>query len=524
MSTDRPLFSVITPVYEPPVSVLRDMIDSVRHQRFGDWELVLVDDVSPSDEVRDVLREAAQTDRRITVVERATNGGIVAASNDAVDRARGEFLVLVDHDDLLTADALEVMARAIEADPNADYLYSDEDKVDADGRFYDLFRKPDWSPERLRGQMYTGHLSVMRTALVRQVGAFRAGFDGSQDHDLALRVSERAAAVVHVPEVLYHWRVVPGSAAGDPNAKPYAWVAGRNAVADHLERAGIDGTADYGPFPGYYRVRRRLDPDMLVSVIIPTRGSTGLVWGQRRCFVVEAVRSALARTDHRNVEIVVVYDTPTPPEVLAELRDVADDRLVLVHYTEPFNFSAKCNVGFLAAHGEAIVLLNDDMEVVSDGWLEQLVAPLAEPGVGMTGAHLLYSDGTMQHAGLVFRRNHYGHAFLGALENDSAEFGAMLVNREASGLTAACVALPRAVYEQVGGLCEELPGSFNDVDLSFKVRHAGYRLVWLVDVKLYHFESRTRDKTVRDWEHHFVMDRWTTPDKDPYLPTLAPPG
>ncbi len=202
MSTDRPLFSVITPVYEPPVSVLRDMIDSVRHQRFGDWELVLVDDVSPSDEVRDVLREAAQADRRITVVERTTNGGIVAASNDAVDRARGEFLVLVDHDDLLTADALEVMARAIEADPNADYLYSDEDKVDADGRFYDLFRKPDWSPERLRGQMYTGHLSVMRTALVRQVGAFRAGFDGSQDHDLALRVSEQAGAVVHVPEVL----------------------------------------------------------------------------------------------------------------------------------------------------------------------------------------------------------------------------------------------------------------------------------------------------------------------------------
>ncbi len=524
MSDARPLFSLITPVYQPPLDALTELIDSVRAQTFQDWELILVDDVSPSDEVRSVLREAAGSDPRIVVVERAANGGIVAASNDAVERATGEFLVLVDHDDLLPVEALQAMARAIEDQPTADYLYSDEDKIDPDGRHYDVFHKPDWSPERLRGQMYTGHLSVLRADLVRSVGAFRASFDGSQDHDLALRVSEQARVVVHVPEVLYHWRVVPGSAAGDPNAKPYAWVAGRNAVADHLERVGIDGTADYGPFPGYYRVRRRLDPDLLVSIIIPTRGSSGLVWGQRRSFVVEAVRSALARTNHTRLEFVVVYDPPTPSEVLDELREIAGDRLVLVPYAEPFNFSAKCNVGFVAARGEAIVLLNDDMEVTSDTWLEQLVAPLAEPDVGMTGAHLLYSDGTMQHAGLVFRRDHYAHAFLGALENDSAEFGAMLVNRETSGLTGACIALRRSVYEEVGGLCEELPGSFNDVDLSFKVRHAGYRLLWLVEAKLYHFESRTRDKTVRDWEHRLVMERWPTPYRDPYLPTLDPPA
>lgn len=523
MSRRSPLFSIVTPVYDPPLDVLQDMIDSVRAQSCLDWELILVDDVSPNARVRATLRAAAAEDHRIVVVERTSNGGIVAASNDGVDRASGRFVVLVDHDDLLRLDALQVMAEAIADHPSVDYLYSDEDKIDAEGRHYDTFRKPEWSPERLRGQMYTGHLSVMRSELVRQVGGFRSGFDGSQDHDLALRVTEQSRLIVHVPQVLYHWRVVPGSAAGDPNAKPYAWVAGRKAVSEHLERAGIDGTAEYGPHPGYYRVHRRLPAETLVSVIIPTRGSAGLVWGQRRCFVVEAVRSALARTDHENVEIVVVYDLPTPPEVLAELRDIAGDKLVLVPFAEPFNFSAKCNVGFLAARGQVVVLLNDDMEVVSDGWLEQLVAPLAEPDVGMTGAHLLYSDGTMQHAGLVFRSNHYGHAFLGALEGDSAEFGAMLVNREASGLTAACVALRRSVYEDVGGLCEELPGSFNDVDLSFKVGNAGYRLLWLVDVKLYHFESRTRDKTVRDWEHHLVMERWTTPDRDPYLPTLAAP-
>ena len=521
-ATAHPLFSVVTPVYEPPLDVLREMIDSVIDQTFTDWELVLVDDVSPSRQVRTILREAAARDRRITVVERAVNGRIVAASNDAVAAATGEFLVFMDHDDLLTPNALEKMAEAIEEQPDADYLYSDEDKIDAEGEHYDVFRKPEWSPERLRGQMYVGHLSVMRASVVRAVGAFRNGFDGSQDHDLALRVTEQARAVVHVPEILYHWRVVPGSAAGDPNAKPYAWEAGRKAVHEHLARRGISGSAEFGPLPGYYRVTRKSDPTKKVSIVIPTRGGSGLVWGQRRCFVVDVVSSVVDKAGHENYELVVVYDTATPATVLDHLTEIAGNRLVLVEFTEPFNFSAKCNVGYLASSGEIIVLLNDDMQVISNGFLEQLVAPLSEPDVGLTGAHLLYSDGTVQHAGLVYRQGHYGHAFLGNSDDDPGMFGAMLVSREVSGLTAACVALRREVYEEVGGFCEELPGSFNDVDFSFKIRAAGYRLVWLVDVRLYHFESRTRDKTVKEWEHHFVMDRWDTPERDIYLPGLAP--
>lgn len=516
----KPLFSVVTPVYQPPLDVLREMIESVRSQTFDDWELILVDDVSPSDDVRRVLRQAAGVDTRIRVIERETNGRIVAASNDGVNAAIGEFIVLVDHDDLLPESALQAMADAIKAHPIADYLYSDEDKIGADGQHYDAFAKPDWSPERLRGQMYTGHLSVLRTELVRRVGGFHEGFDGSQDHDLALRVTEKARQVVHVPEILYHWRVVPGSAAGDVNAKPYAWEAGRRAVHEHLQRSEIPGRAEFGPLPGYYRVVRYADPDLLVSVVIPTRGGSGLVWGQRRCFVVEAVRSLVEKAGLERYEIVVVFDDPTPPEVLVELREIAGDRLVLVQFSEPFNFSAKCNVGYLASRGEVIVLLNDDVEVISEKFLEQLVAPLSEPDVGMTGTHLLYSDGTVQHAGLTFRQNHYGHAFLGAAADDHGPFGALLVSREASGLTAACIALRRSTYEEVGGLCEELPGSFNDVDLSFKVRATGRRLVWLVDVRLYHFESRTRDKSVHPWEHELVLSRWQTPQRDLYLPGL----
>ena len=343
-----------------------------------------------------------------------------------------------------------------------------------------------------------------------------------------LRVTEQARRIVHIPEVLYHWRVVPGSAAGDVNAKPYAWEAGRRAVQEHLERSAIAGSAEFGPLPGFYRIRRTADPDLLVSVIIPTRGGAGLVWGQRRCFVVDAVASVLAKSGHDRLEIVVVYDTATPEPVLGQLREIAGDRLLLVPFHEPFNFSAKCNEGFLASSGDVIVLLNDDMEVISDGFLEQLIAPLAEPDVGLTGSHLFYSDGTVQHAGLVFRQGHYGHAFLGAADDDPGPFGAMLVNREVSGLTAACVALRRSTYDEAGGLCEELPGSFNDVDFSFKIRKLGYRLVWLAAVKLYHFESRTRDQTVREWEHRFVIERWDTPDRDYYPagtgPAVTPPA
>ncbi|MCL1869574.1 MAG: glycosyltransferase [Promicromonosporaceae bacterium] len=514
-----PLFSIVTPVYNPPIDVLEDMIASVVGQTFADWELVLVDDLSPDPRVRETLRAAAARDSRVVVVEREANGHIVAASNDGVERARGEFVVLVDHDDLLTPDALEMMAEVIKVHPEADYLYSDEDKVDDEGRFYDEFRKPDWSPERLRSHMYTGHLSVLRTALVREVGGFHEGFDGSQDHDLVLRVTEKARGVVHVPEVLYHWRVVPGSAAGDPDAKPYAWIAGRKAVDEHLRRTGVKGHADFGPHPGTYRVvRDPLPPELQVSVVIPTRGGDGIVWGERRCFVVEAVRSLLARGGHDNLEIVVVHDTVTPPAVLDELREIAGNRLLLVPYDKPFNYSEKCNVGVLASHGSVVLLLNDDVEVIGEDLVGKLVAPLFEPGVGMTGARLLFSDGTIQHAGVQVFGGHYRHAFRMHPEEDPGTFAALRVDREVSALTAACVALKRSTFDAVGGLSEQLPVNFNDVDLSLKIAAAGLSRVWIAEARAYHFESQTREPVVHAWETALVEQRWYMPEVDPYLP------
>jgi GT2 family glycosyltransferase len=515
-----PLFSIVTPVYEPPVDVLGDTIASVLAQDFESWEWILVDDCSPTEAVRELIREHAARDPRIRLVERETNGHIVAASNDGIDAARGEFIVLLDHDDLLTPGALSANARQVAEHDDVDYLYSDEDKVDDEGNLYDEFRKPEWSPERLRGQMYTSHLSVMRTDVVRRVGGFREGYDGSQDHDLALRVGEVARRVVHIPEVLYHWRAVVGSASADINAKPYATIAGAKAVQDHMDRLGLAAEVGQGPVPGHYRITRRLDPALRVSIVIPTIGQSDLIWGSRRVMVVEAVRTLLDRTAHDNLEIVVVYDEPTPPEVLAELREVAGDKLTLELFTRPFNYSEKMNVGCLRASGERLVFLNDDVEVISQGWLEQLVAPLDEPDVGLTGARLYFSDATVQHAGHAYAGGHYLHPFRDLPRDSYGPFGALIINREASGVTAACAAMRRDTFVEIGGFSEALPANFNDVDLCYKVRQAGQRIVYVASVELYHFESRSRERAVHDWERNLVRGRWGIPLDDPYVPGL----
>lgn len=514
-----PRFSIVTPVYNTPLDVLGEMIQSVVDQSFADWELVLADDKSPNPEILPFLRGYVARDARVRIVELAENTGIVGASNAALDASRGDFIVLVDHDDLLTSNALDVVARAINENPAVDYLYSDEDKLAADGGLYDRFSKPDWSPERLRGHMYTGHLSVLRRSLVSEVGGFRAGYDGSQDHDLVLRVTERARAVVHVPEVLYHWRAIEGSAATEIGAKPYAWDSGVRAVDDHLARVGIAGHAAKGPAPSHYRVMREPDLTTPTSVVIPTRGSSGQIGGVDRVFVVEAVRSVLATTQHQDLEIVVVYDTETPETVLEQLEELAGSRLTLVLYDEPFNFSRKCNAGFLASRGEVVVFLNDDVEAVSEGVIENLIAPLREPDIGMTGARLLFEDGTLQHGGHRYGNGQFTHAYLGADESYPGEFSALFVNREVSGLTAACVALRRSTFESAGGFSELFPMNYNDVDLSKKIHDLlELRLLWLRDVVLYHYESRTRTNQIDQSEYDTVHRRWGVPDRDPYLP------
>jgi len=516
----QPLFSIVTPVYNPPLDVLAKTIRSVRNQSFKDWELILVDDCSPDPAVRELLRKQAAADSRIKVIERPTNGHIVAASNDGFAAAHGKFIALLDHDDVIVDNALLKMSEAIKNNPDVGYLYSDEEIIDENDNLLQPFRKATWSPERLRGQMYTNHFSVLRTDLVRQVGGFRPGFDGSQDHDLVLRVTELADGVVHIPEVLYRWRAVAGSAAESTDAKPYAWHAGLRAVNEHLQRTGVAGHAELGPYAGTYRVvRDPLPPDVLVSVIIPTRGESGEVFGQERVFILEAIRSLLEKGGHANLEFVVVYDTPTPPAVLGALRELLGDKLILVPYDKPFNYSEKCNLGVIYSHGSVLLLANDDIEAISDNLIGKLVAPLFEPGVGQTGAMLLFEDGTIQHAGVQVVETLLTHAHMGHDPSEPVHLYATDVDREVFGVTAALTAIKRITYDQIGGFTELLFNNYNDVDLSMKIGYLGLRRLYIADARAYHFESKTRKQdNSSQWEVDFIRRRWEMPFFDPYLP------
>ena len=515
-----PFFSICTPVHDPPLDLLTACLDSIAGQTFGDWELCLVDDNSSDTAVLAELRRRAATDSRVRLVERSEAGGIVAASNAALALATGEFVVLVDHDDRLEPDALAQVAGAIAADPTIDYLYTDEDKLAPGGATYDTFHKPDWSPERLRSQNYCTHLSVLRRSIVAEVGGFRAEFEGSQDHDLILRVTERARTVHHVPAVLYHWCITPGSAAGDPDAKPYAREAGRRAVEEHLGRLGIDATVEQLATPGHYRSRRHVTERPTVSVVIPTVGTARPVWGVERPLVLGAVRSVRECTTYPHVEIVVVADPATPTAVLAELDELD---CTVVRGEGEFNFSARCNEGAAAGSGAVLLFLNDDVLVEQPDWLDVMVGFLVEADVGVVGARLLYADGTLQHGGLLLNEQplHIFHGFAG---DDPGPFGLLEIDREVSAVTGACLLTPRAVFDELGGFPEEFRIAFNDLDYCLRVRASGRRVIWSAHSTLFHFESQTRRPDADQHEIDLLYARWGDELRtDPYgNPAFAP--
>lgn len=510
-----PKFSILTPVYNVPQEFFADTAESVINQSFKDWEWVLVDDASPSEHVLPMLEEFAARDARIKVVRSEVNGGIVVASNKAIAHATGEFMALLDHDDLLALQALERVDDVISSHFNVDIVYTDEDKLGANGEYYDRVTKPVWSPEKLRGQMYLGHLGVYRSSLIRKIGGFRPECEGSQDHDLALRASELARNILHVPEVLYHWRVVPGSTAATVDNKPYTWEAGLVAVQDHLKRTKMRATAEFGPAPSHYTVIREPDLETPVSIVIPTRGSVAVVDKQERVLIVTLIESILANTAHKNMEFVIVYDTVTPVSVMRELADLLGDRLVAVEYDKPFNFSEKCNIGAIAASNETIIFLNDDMECVSEEVIGQLIAPLRESGVGATGARLLFEDGSIQHAGHLHHYGEYTLNYHGAPNHATGNFGALLINREVSGVTGACIAMSKKLFMAVGGFSELFPNSYNDVDLCNKITATGTNILWLANTTLRHFESKSRVPNVDPADYYRISSRWGS-SRDPF--------
>jgi GT2 family glycosyltransferase/glycosyltransferase involved in cell wall biosynthesis len=483
-----PLISVLMPVFNGSEAWLVKAIESVRGQFYPHWELCIADDASTAPHVRKILEDYARRDERIIVVFREQNGHISAASNSALAVATGEFTALLDHDDELAPDAFAQIAFALAERPDLEFIYSDEDKIDERGRRFDPYFKPDWNPDLLLAQNYTCHLSVFRTARLRAIGGFREGYEGSQDWDLTLRATERLepARVHHVARVLYHWRAIPGSTALNLGEKDYPAKAARQALADHFARNGE--TVELLLLPGnYWRAKRAVPPPApVVSLIIPTRNRVDLL--------APCIGSILEKTGYPEYEIIIVDNRSDDPATLDYLRQIESSRIRVLHYDEPFNYSAINNVAVRQARGEIIGLLNNDLEVINPGWLEEMVSQAVRPGIGCVGAMLYYPDDTIQHAGVILGLGGVAnHAFYKSPWSTSDHFNRAHLVQNYSAVTGACLLVRREIFNAVGGFNEtDLPIAFNDVDFCLRVMQAGYRNVWTPFAEFYHHESATR--------------------------------
>jgi len=524
----RPRISLITPVFNTDPRWLERLVDSVRAQTYPDWELCLADDGSTRDETRAAL-DRLSGDAKITIVRLTANAGISAASNAALAAATGEFAGLLDHDDELDPDALFEVVRLVNTHPDADIVYTDEDKLEFDGTHVEPYFKPDWSPEYLRSTMYIGHLTVYRRTLVERVGGFRSEFDGSQDYDLALRATAETDRIHHIPRILYHWRKTQGSAAGDTAAKPWGLDAARRALANHVATLPTPATVEDQPGQGFWRVRHEILGDPLVSVIVPTDGRIVQTRHGNRDLLWHCIRSIAKRTAYRNYELLIADNGRLSAQVMALLSDIPHRRLVY-EMTHPFNFAAKVNFAARQARGEHLLLLNDDTEVINDEWMSAMLEFSQQPKIGAVGGKLFYPDGRIQHVGVVLGIGGGAcHVFAGQPGDSPGYFGSALVIRNYSAVTGACCMTRRAVFEEVGGFDERFALDFNDVDYCLRVGARGYRIVGTPFARLYHFEGASfgsREHVVNPAEVQALSERWRSViDADPfYNPNLTRSG
>ncbi|TLM80010.1 glycosyltransferase family 2 protein [Microbulbifer harenosus] len=488
--TYQPLISIVVPVYNTRPDLLERCIASVRAQHYQNWQLCLADDASTDESVPQILDKAANDEPRINWVRREVNGHICAASNSALGLARGEFIALLDHDDELAPHALLEVVAALQVHTDARIVYSDEDKLGEDGRRCEPHFKPDWNPDLLYAQNFVSHLGVYHADLVRTVGGFRAGFEGSQDYDLLLRCVEmvRPEQVVHIPRVLYHWRATEGSTALDSGEKDYTTAASIAALTDHFRRKGQVVDVSEGIAPNTFRVQHPVpEPQPLVTLLIPTRDGYEIL---KQC-----IDSIIDKTTYRNYEILVLNNQSSCEQTLQYFQEIsARENVRVVDYDYPFNYSAMNNFGVAQAKGDIVGLVNNDIEVISPEWLDEMVSHVAREEIGCVGAKLYYPNDTVQHAGVVLGLGGVaGHSHKHFPRTDPGYFYRLNLVQNYSAVTAACLLVRKSVFEEVGGLDEEnLTIAFNDVDFCLKVREAGYRNLWTPYAELYHHESISR--------------------------------
>ncbi|GHT00383.1 hypothetical protein AGMMS50276_26030 [Synergistales bacterium] len=486
-----PLISVVMPVYNPPVHILREAIDSVMKQLYPYWELCIADDASPNPEIRDILSQYAAKDKRVKVHFRDENGHISEASNSALSLALGEFVALLDHDDVLPENALYEVARAIKENPVACLFYSDEDKLDFQSRRRDPYFKPDWNPDLFLSHNLFTHLGVYKRNLLLEIGGFRVGFEGAQDYDLVLRCIEVVghSAVCHIPKILYHWRMTLESTAAGPDKKPYAIHAAVQAISESLEHQNIMATVtEFMPGRGLIRVKYKL-PDVLpkVSIIILTRDKLE--------FLEKCINSIQSKTIYSNYEIIIVDNGSVEEETSEYLKNISQKPNVKVLRDDGlFNYSRLNNIAVDACNGEIVCLLNNDIEVITSDWLGEMVSHAVRPGIGAVGSRLWYPNDTLQHGGVMLGvvgvAIHIHHAIT---RDNPGYFGRAWLIQNFSAVTGACMMIKKSIYQELGGLDEKnLSVACNDVDFCIRVRDAGYRNLWTPFAELYHHESASR--------------------------------
>lgn len=485
----NPKISILVPMYNTPYNFFKELVECLINQTYTNWELCLADGSPEQDKS---LEKIYKQDERIKYKVIGENKGIAGNTNECIKMATGDFIALFDHDDLLPVFSLYEIVKCINENPEVEFIYTDEDKITTlnKPRFNPHF-KPDFSLDFLRANNYICHFSVFKKELMDKLGGERSKYDGAQDFDIILRVAENVKDfknIIHIPKVLYHWRVHPNSTAqAEVQSKPYAFEAGIPAIQDHLKRVGLKGTVEHGASLGTYRIKYEFEGEPKVSIIIPNKDGRDIL---KTC-----VNSILEKTTYKNYEIIVVENNSETEEIFEYYKDLEkNEKIKVIKYEEKgFNYSKIINFGVKNSDGEFIVQLNNDTEVQTEDWLEDMLGFASREDVGAVGCKLFYPDNTIQHAGIVFGVDRVAtHLFRGLPKHLHGYFARESTIQDFSAVTAACMMAKRKIYEEVGYMDEDMPVAFNDLDFCLKIRQTGKLIVYDPFVELTHYESKTR--------------------------------
>lgn len=488
----RPRVSIVVPAFHTPEVFLRQMIESVEHQTYNNWQLCIADG-SRDSSVENVVNEYVEQGLFISYLRLDENKGIAENTNAALKLADGEWVGFLDHDDVLAEHALYEVVKAARQHEDVEMIYTDEDKVNLElTEYYRPHFKPDFSLDLLRSNNYITHFLVVKQKIAEKAGGFRSEYDGAQDYDFIFRCAELAKRIYHIPEVLYHWREHKDSTAANTMSKQYAYTAGQRAIEAHLNRTGTKGEVSKKKDMGFYEVYYPVKGEPLVSIIIPNKDHIKIL---------DQCLKSLDKSTYTNYEVIIVENNSEDPETFTYYRKISSQRIKVVIWEEGFNYSAINNFGFQHARGEYIILLNNDIEIINPQWIEEMLGNCQRPEVGIVGAKLYYPDDTIQHAGIVLGIGEglaaggiAGAMFVGMKRSRSGYMHKASIQLNYSAVTAACMMVSRKVYQEIGGFDETLSVAFNDVDFCLKAVEKGYLVVYNPRVEAYHYESKSRGK------------------------------